>query len=451
MAVKRFASHSENEILEKRSNVVPKNTSKANKKCANMLREYLREKNDDVNFEEFTLEKINDVLEHFYLDARKVGGEQYKTSSLENFRYGLNRYLKAPPFLKPYDIIKDRGFHSSNEVFKTALCELKSLGKGDVTHYPPIEKPDIQRLYGSIHLSSNTPYGLLNKVQLDIRLYFCRRGGENMADMTRDTFVCETSVNTGMKFVRKQKDELCKNRRENNKENFGGYMPEIAGSPYCPVESFLKYISKLNPDNEKLWQRPLASFRENDSVWYTKQAVGKDSLSSFMSKLSKFCNLSQVYTNHSVRATGTTILARNNFSDAQIMSVTGHKSSTSLVPYHGVSSEEKFAMGRVINETVSVNPESLPASRTLPSISSNGNDLGMSNSTGEIIPDDLLDINIDDLFAELQEFEETNVTTMKNTNLAKQTVNISRTQTQPFSSMFQNCKIGKVEINFNKL
>jgi hypothetical protein len=46
--------------------------------------------------------------------------------------------------------------------------------------------------------------------------------------------------------------------------------------------------------------------------------------------------LSQIYTNHSIRATGATILGRN-CSMAQIMAVTGHKSASSVAVYQRVS------------------------------------------------------------------------------------------------------------------
>jgi hypothetical protein len=42
--------------------------------------------------------------------------------------------------------------------------------------------------------------------------------------------------------------------------------------------------------------------------------------------------LSQIYTNHSIRATGATILGRN-CSMAQIMAVTRHKSASSVAVY----------------------------------------------------------------------------------------------------------------------
>jgi len=59
--------------------------------------------------------------------------------------------------------------------------------------------------------------------------------------MVRDTFV-------------KPVDEFTKNHRENDKEAISGFMPEIPGSELCPVSSFILYIDKLNPKNDKLWQ-----------------------------------------------------------------------------------------------------------------------------------------------------------------------------------------------------
>lgn len=59
---KRFASHTEYEILDKRSKCVPSTTEKANKRAANLLQEYLRENNNDEQFELFNQEKLNDVL-----------------------------------------------------------------------------------------------------------------------------------------------------------------------------------------------------------------------------------------------------------------------------------------------------------------------------------------------------------------------------------------------------
>jgi hypothetical protein len=51
--MKRFASHSEDDIIAKRQNLVPTNTVKANKAASNLFRSYLEEKNMETNFEMF--------------------------------------------------------------------------------------------------------------------------------------------------------------------------------------------------------------------------------------------------------------------------------------------------------------------------------------------------------------------------------------------------------------
>jgi hypothetical protein len=58
-----------------------------------------------------------------------------------------------------------------------------------------------------------------------------------------------------------------------------------------------------------------------DDTWYCNEPVGEKKLTVFMSELSKSAALSQIYTNHSIRATGATILSKNMHGPAQIMAV----------------------------------------------------------------------------------------------------------------------------------
>jgi len=88
--------------------------------------------------------------------------------------------------------------------------------------------------------------------------------------------------------------------------------------------------------------------------------MGRDALSKFIPTLSKKAELSPIYTNHSVRVTGTSILSQNNFANAQIMSVTGHKSVSSLTTYQKVTDREKQAMGSAIQKSTVEQP-ALPA------------------------------------------------------------------------------------------
>lgn len=93
-----------------------------------------------------------------------------------------------------------------------------------MSHLPEIIESDRQKLYQSMHFNPNTPHGLMNKVQFDIRLYFCRLGLENMEGMTKSTLSIKTDDDTGMRYVVKDTDELSKNHR-NDKENFLDLYP----------------------------------------------------------------------------------------------------------------------------------------------------------------------------------------------------------------------------------
>ena len=362
----QFQHHSRQEINGKKVTRTPKNTLKANKKVAKAFRAFLDESKeyDDVGFETFTADKLNEALEGFWLSARKQKqktepGEQkknfYKASTLENLRHGLNRFLKAPPNNRGFDIIKDREFNAANESFKAALRELKVMGNGEISHHPEIEEADLQKLYGNFFpvCTAQDPVLLQDKVQFDIRFYFFRRGSENMHGMTTSTFAIKTDVNTGRRFVVQVIDELNKNHNEMDRESYSAMMPEL-GNERCPVKSFETYLQHLHPNCESLWQRPRETIhlKLNDQAWYYNKCVGMDTLQSFMKNLSLKYKLSQVYTNHSVRVTGATILQRKNYAPSQIQAVTGHKSVSSLAIYQRVSKAEKMEMGRSLSENL---------------------------------------------------------------------------------------------------
>ena len=68
------------------------------------------------------------------------------------------------------------------------------------------------------------------------------------------------------RYVSKAVDELTKNHRSSDQEKVTGFMPEAPGNPMCPVASFERYILKLNPKCDRLWQHPLGSYQDKDMV-----------------------------------------------------------------------------------------------------------------------------------------------------------------------------------------
>ena len=84
-----------------------------------------------------------------------------------------------------------------------------------------------------------------------------------------------------------------------------------------------------------MWQRPkMGRLHYTDNVWYDHQRVGHDPLERYMKYLAKEAELStQIYTNHSIRATCITLLDRAQFESRHIIQITGHRSENTIKQY----------------------------------------------------------------------------------------------------------------------
>ena len=126
--------------------------------------------------------------------------------------------------------------------------------------------------------------------------------------MTKKSFVIKTDEN-GQEYIIKDVDEMTKNHREHDPEDEGGIIC-ATGRKDCPVNSFKKYLSKLNPKGQTLFQRPksVSAFVPGVETWYDAQVIGIKSLENFMKRISEDASLSKVYTNHCIRATCITLI-----------------------------------------------------------------------------------------------------------------------------------------------
>ena len=269
----------------------------------------------------------------------------YSKKSYQTIRYGIQKHFEKIGV----DIINDKDLKPANDMFKAMLVKLKSMGLGTVQHKSPIPEKDIQLLYRSPALTTKTAKGLQNKVFIDIMLYFCNRGRENLREMLVSDFTVKTDEN-GVRYVEMQ-DKLTKNHRGKQDDDNAtkARMYEVAKSPLCPVASYVKYASKLSTDCNSFWQRPKEKHEADDDVWYYNSPLGKNTLGCFMSTLSKAAGLSKMYTNHCLRATCVTVLDKLGFESRHIMAVSGHKSENSLKSYAQVAPEKIKAMSSALS------------------------------------------------------------------------------------------------------
>ena len=139
---------------------------------------------------------------------------------------------------------------------------------------------------------------------------------------------------------------------------FGKYGNKQAGRIQCPqqVLAISILLQHLNPDCNRLFQRPRRNLPPRDRVWYENAPLGKNTLDNMMKSLSEKAGTSRIYTNHCLRATCVTVLQENGFSSNDIMSVTGHKNAQSLLSYSKPGEKQQQRMAACLDVTASTQP-----------------------------------------------------------------------------------------------
>ena len=259
--------------------------------------------------------------------------------------------------------------------------------------------------------------------------------------MTKSSFVMNTDPDTHLRFITKT-DELSKNHRGSDSQAHTGFMTET-GTTNCPVASFTKFLSKLHPDQNRLWCYGRDAFDPNDNVWYTRKPVGINTLDKFLPELSQRCNLSRVYTNHSIRATTATVhvLHQERFDLKEVQSVTGHKSLSSLAIYQRTSGHQKHTMAKALHSRVTGTQYSENCTHFRQQTTARSETRLVSNQPRALFEGQSTSATERGGRAELEEID---------LNVFFDTENEPEDIGTPTRSLFQNCKIGTVHINIIK-
>ena len=318
----RFASVTDEEVADIQRSKDAITTKKQTEVMFNVFLVYCVEKNIQVEVEVISKTELDDILSKFYVEVCKNDGGLYKKTSFYSLQFALQRKMKEIRRVR-FDIIDDNEFSKSNNIFTAQCIILKKQGLPLINHHPAISEEDIKLLYESSVLSCENPVALQRKVFFELMLHFCRRGMENLRELTVNDFSVKRLAN-GVECVVKTSDELTKNHRVNDENQDEGVM-KATGKEYCPVRAYKLYISKLNPKQSALFQRP-KEFTPSSGPWYDNMVLGIKSLQILMKRISKAAKPSKLYTNHCIRATSITILDQNGVEARHIMSVSGQVS-----------------------------------------------------------------------------------------------------------------------------
>lgn len=230
-----------NFILSKRKKP---NTNKATKLWLNCFTEYLEEKNLPL-IETIEKEALPAILEQFYSEVRiketKNSPESvedddedtsrlYKNTTLKAIRGALARYFKETLSI---DIISSEPFIRANQIFEGVQKINKEKGKGNIVSKPPIDDTDLAKIteYFKAGMAGPPNPDLLQELVLFyIVLYMCRRGRENLRNMTKDTFAFATDPEDNREYIFQAINEADKNHSHLDMSNSNdGRIYEVPG------------------------------------------------------------------------------------------------------------------------------------------------------------------------------------------------------------------------------
>ena len=237
----------------------------------------------------------------------------------------------------------DKTFQNANKVLKSQLKQNKKDGLDVSESRQPIDPLDMEKLYTAYFLpglaEGNTEV-LLHKVFFDLLFHTGRRGKEGLRYLKKDSFKIKTST-AGTRYVEITFNEATKKNqggdlKADNFHNNHAIIKEQPNDDLCPVNSFDHYMHELNSDVIWFFQKP-----SKDKKSFDKMHLGKNPLGDMMKTISKQAGLSKEYTNHQIRKTTATALARSGFSLKEIADVTKHKNLESLKYYIGGPSHDE--------------------------------------------------------------------------------------------------------------
>lgn len=251
--------------------------------------------------------------------------------------------------------MNDREFTASNKIFCGVLKTMRRAGMDKTTHKMAISDTDIKKMYASEAFDQSVPMCLIYKVYFELSLHFARRGREGLRELTKSSFIIHTDEN-GEEYVEMAYHEVEKKKQGDEKEitEKDGCMYSQRDDRNCPVKSLKLLLSKLNPKCSALFQYPISNITSSNSkhinIWFQNKPIGRNVINDMMKKISTLAGLSKVYTNHCVRVTCITALARAGVDSTTIIALTGHKSADSLKPYlRGPSQTQKKSMSNVLH------------------------------------------------------------------------------------------------------
>ena len=332
---------------------VPESIRRSTEWGTKVFEEYCARNKIPLDYESIDEEELATILKKFYSSIRKKDGSLYTPSGLVGIRAAIHRKLIAPPFERSINILQGEKFVAANRIF-TAKCKIYTVrGNPKPKHKPQISTSDMKKLgeYFTDHQKNNRK--LVEYVWFGLCFYFGRRGREGWRDLRSNSF-CVKKDEDDHEYVCEGVTMKTKNHQGGSKVSENDYSdPRVYDKPF--INAFKLYKEKRNQDECTFFQTPLQFWSENDEVWYKREPMGKNRITTMMNEISKKAKLSQIYTPHCIRASTISILFQAGVQPKQICELTKHRNESSLNSYiNGSSSAQKRSCSNILGDALQI-------------------------------------------------------------------------------------------------
>lgn len=329
---------SSREVQEKITLGVPKNTQKRNSWAMNTFQKWIIARNGrrDVDekmistLDKLSIDGLNTWISYFVCEVRKVDGDFYPAKSLLSLVMGIQGWLKSQG--KIVDFLNSIQFERLRCVLDAEMKSVSQKGIGiDRTHSDIITREMENKLWDKKILGDHNPTVLVRTLLYLNGKNFALRGGEEHRRLrfhpAQITLVQPQLAEPYLKYTEdasKTNQGGLRSRRISRKEVV--HHANVSCPERCHVRLYKMYMDK-SPKNQRdgaFYLQPLRNF--SDDLWYSRNAMGHNSLSRVTKILLKEAGISGNFTNHSLRASAATTLFQSGVSEQAIMARTGHRS-----------------------------------------------------------------------------------------------------------------------------
>ena len=298
---------------------------------------------------------LNKWLSLFVLEARRIDGTRYPTSTLNMLLSGLKRFVVRANPNTPNFLDEDTRFSGLRGTRDTVARKLREEGMGSfVRHAAVIFYDEEESLWKAGTLGLENPKALLNAIFFMNGKVLCLQGGREQKSLKIAQFMFGSDQGEFVVYT------------ENGSKNHSGTYKEKAGDNKiikhyansqlgirCYVFLLRFYLQKLapkvlvDPESVFYWKPRDVVSASDTTPWFTLQVIGRIVLSSMVKRMFQEVGI-EGKTNHLLRATGATRLFEANVPEKLIKERTGHKSLDALRLYERTSVDQQKSVSNLM-------------------------------------------------------------------------------------------------------